>query len=508
MDNRIYEIKLVGETDWRLAICIDDRYAIAHNDGMNWFYPALDVITEKREYDYFLPLSSQIRSRYIFVDTVTGELVTVTHMVRYKYRTSDSDRDYYPWELRPSTDLMNSLKYSCTQEDGYMETSDISMILSPIMGVPALNRYGAPEKGSVLVKRNITTLPNNMKNDGYYGTSAYDLIATGRYDRFPDKVYVYNDRYAVDQNGEIWFMTQSCSTAYVSGNDLPLIMYFTSEETALTATQETPVGTPVKYKNEDYQIVAKHNGKILLSNGSRLDWIYRCDVGCLTITEPSRDVKMPRLSDITHEEVTANPQVGDEVEFMSVQDLKELYGVNVQGLPKTRVMFNNSMYEICGKTGKLTSIDGKVITVDFGNDDYNERFSKFRLSIDFLTIAKQRVDTIRRNLRMKREEFIDKIKDEESLIIINCRGELYQCIRTKYDTWYYVNFQSKRGNYRYQDNDDLYEDVAENMVLAVFKGNLISSCPTLDNSTKIYISSDYITADDYIVKTNKVYKED
>ena len=508
MDNKIYKIKLVGESDWRLAIYIDDHIAIADNTGMDWTYPALDRIIAKREYDYFIPLSSQIRSRYIFIDVETDELVTVTRMVKYKYLTSESEKTYYPWEVRPSPDLINSLKYSCTQEDGYMETGDISMILSPVMGVPALNRYGSPEKGSVLVKRNITTLPNNMKKDGYYGVSAYDLIATGKYDKFPDEVYVYNDRYAVSENGEMYYMTTSCNPTYVSGNDLPLIMYFTTEETALTATQETPVGTPVKYGNEDCQIIAKHNGKILLSNGSRLDWIYRCDVDCLTITEPSRDVKMPRLSDIIHEEVTANPQVGDNVEFMSVQDLKELYGVNVQGLPKTRVMFNNSMYEICGKTGKLTSIDGKVITVDFGNDDYNERFSKFRLSIDFLTIAKQRVDTIRRNLRMKREEFIDKIKDEESLIIINCRGEMYQCIRTKYDTWYYVNFQSKRGQYRYQDNDDLYEDIIGNMVLAVFKGNLISSCPTLDNSTKIYISSDYITADDYVVRTNKIYKED
>jgi hypothetical protein len=506
MDNRIYEIKLNGETDWRLAIYIDDHIAIAHDDGMNWTYPALDRITEKREYDYFLPLSSQIRSRYIFVDVKTDELVTVTNMVRYKYRTSD--RDYYPWELRPTTDLMNSLKYSCTQEDGYMETSDISMILSPIMGVPALNRYGSPEKGSVLVKRNIITLPNNMKNDGYYGVSAYDLIATGKYDKFPDEVYVYNDRNAVDQNGEMWYMTTSCSTTYISKNDLPLTMYFTTEETALTATKETPAGTPVKYNNEDCQIIAKHNGKILLSNGSRLDWIYRCDVDCLTITEPSRDVKMPRLSD---NPITAMPteiNVGDEVEFMSSQDLQELYGLNVQGLPKTSVMFNSEMWDICDRKAHITSVNGKIITVDFGDEDHNERFGKFRLSIDFLTIAKQRVDTIRRNLRMKREEFIDKIKDEESLIIINCRGELYQCIRTKYDTWYYVNFQSKRGQYRYQDNDDLYEDVAENMVLAVFKGNLISSCPTLDNSTKIYISSDYITADDYIVKTNKVYKED
>ena len=100
--------------------------------------------------------------------------------------------------------------------------------------------------------------------------------------------------------------------------------------------------------------------------------------------------------------------------------------------------------------------------------------------------------------------FVEKIQDLDSLILLKYSGELICAKRLSDGQWFYPIPRGSMVRYRYRTDYELYENDIDNLFIGVFAGTLGETIhPVFNSETKIYLSTDYLSDEDMLVKTNK-----
>ena len=535
LDNRIYKIKGT------------ERYVLNFNEPEDNLQVAIGVPLDKFQFNFqwydtekerwlfvksqdtvvytgrnFLPFATWLHSEYQLESCETGEILTISHMTwdrRYAALENGQYKLYFPWQVTATRDMIYYLMKSVNQAGALLDnynTSywDVPIMYYPIMGaIPMSSRGITPYK--VITRRNLDSLPDiKTDNEHYYLNTIRRVFNNGNYEKMPQTLLTLPEGFAIDKSGNTYPLhTQNFN---VDGGEVPLFMYYIdSDKGDYIGCSEPKSGTIIKRLADDTssQIVAKCDKEYLVTKNYEgrkiLDTIPSTTLYDYTVVGYKEinlnGIKM--VDEVDNCNTACNPVIincGDTVQFMTEQEFADLYGLNKQGLPATPTMFCEGMKELYGKTGMVKSIVGKVITVDFGWDDLNEKFSHFRLTTDFLTTAKYGCERTAKNLQMPIKTFVEKIQDLDSLILLKYSGELICAKRLSDGQWFYPIPRGSMVRYRYRTDYELYENDIANLFIGVFAGTLGEAYPPVFNSkTKIYLSTDYLSDEDMLVKTNK-----